>query len=113
MSSMDERSAGSVIRKIQYGADQIQYERFDAGSTERFKFGEWTPRSITGGKMQWDPKSRVLIVVSYGVFRHDTCEVASRVSLPRDGLADCLSRIASSPVTITLPGSSEPARETT
>lgn len=54
----------SVIRGISYGADAIRYEKFDAASSERFKLGEWTPRSISGGKMQWDPKTKVLAVQS-------------------------------------------------
>jgi len=33
-------------------------------STERLKLGEWAPRSVTGGKMQWDPKTKVLTVQS-------------------------------------------------
>ena len=54
----------SVIRNIRYGADAIQYEKFDAASAERFKLGEWTPRAITGGTMQWDPATKVLSVQS-------------------------------------------------
>ena len=53
-----------MIRSIRYGADEIQYEKFDPASTERFKLGEWAPKTVTGGKMQWDPKSRVLTVVA-------------------------------------------------
>jgi hypothetical protein len=52
----------SVIRGITYGADAIRYEKFDAVSTERLKLGEWAPRSVTGGRMQWDPKAKVLTV---------------------------------------------------
>jgi hypothetical protein len=52
----------SVIRGITYGADTIRYDKFDAASTERLKLGEWTPRSVTGGKMQWDPKTKVLTI---------------------------------------------------
>jgi hypothetical protein len=54
----------SVISSIRYAPDSIQYEKYDAASTERFKLGEWTPRTITGGKMQWDAKSKVLTVQS-------------------------------------------------
>lgn len=54
----------SVIRSIRYGPDTIQYEKSDASSTERFKLGEWTPRAVSGGTMQWDPKSKVLTVLS-------------------------------------------------
>jgi hypothetical protein len=52
----------SVISGIRYGADAIQYEKFDAVSTERFKVGEGTPRAVVGGKMQWDPRTKVLTV---------------------------------------------------
>jgi hypothetical protein len=54
----------SVIRSITYSAGTIRYEKFDATSTERLKLGEWAPGSVTGGRMQWDPKSRVLTVQS-------------------------------------------------
>jgi hypothetical protein len=53
-----------VLRSIAYGPEAIRYEKFDAASSERFKLGEWTPRSISGGKMQWDPKTKVLTVQS-------------------------------------------------
>jgi hypothetical protein len=54
----------SVIRNISYGPEAIQYEKFDAASSERFKLGEWTPRTISGGRMQWDSKTKVLTVQS-------------------------------------------------
>ncbi|MEO8370495.1 MAG: hypothetical protein ABI806_15030 [Candidatus Solibacter sp.] len=54
----------SVIRNIAYTADGIRYEKFDGASTERLKLGEWAPRSVTGGKMQWDSKTKVLTVQS-------------------------------------------------
>jgi len=54
----------SVIRNIAYSAETIRYEKFDGVSTERLKLGEWAPRSVTGGKMQWDPKTKVLTVQS-------------------------------------------------
>ncbi len=52
----------SVIRSISYGPDTIRYEKFDASSVERFKLGEWTPAKVTGGRMRWNPKSKVLTV---------------------------------------------------
>ena len=52
----------SVIRNISYRLDAISYEKFDAASTERFKLGEWTPAKVSGGRMRWDPKSKVLTV---------------------------------------------------
>lgn len=52
----------SVIRNIAYGPDAIRYEKFDAGSTERLKLGEWAPRGVTGGRMQWDPRTKVLTI---------------------------------------------------
>jgi hypothetical protein len=54
----------SVLRNISYGPEAIQYEKFDAASSERFKLGEWTPRTISGGRMQWDSKTKVLTVQS-------------------------------------------------
>lgn len=30
----------------------------------RLKLGEWAPHTVTGGKMQWDPKAKVLTVQS-------------------------------------------------
>lgn len=54
----------SVLRSISYGLEAIQYEKFDAVSSERFKLGAWTPRTISGGKMQWDPTTKVLTVQS-------------------------------------------------
>jgi hypothetical protein len=49
---------------VQYSREAIPYEKFDAVSTERFKLGEWMPRSITGGKMQRDPKNKVVTLHS-------------------------------------------------
>ena len=54
----------SVVQKINYAAEQIAYTKFDARSTEKFKLGAWVPRSVVGGKMQWDPKTKVLTVQS-------------------------------------------------
>jgi hypothetical protein len=50
----------SVIQRIEYGDDAIAYTKFDSISTERLKLGAWTPRSATGGDMQWDSKTKVL-----------------------------------------------------
>jgi hypothetical protein len=52
----------SVIQNISYGGSTITYTKFDGVSTERFKLGAWTPKSVSGGVMQWDTKSKVLTV---------------------------------------------------
>jgi hypothetical protein len=52
----------SVIQTISYANDAIAYTKFDSASTERFKLGQWAPKSVTGGTMQWDPKTKVLTV---------------------------------------------------
>jgi hypothetical protein len=52
----------SVIQNIAYGANAITYTKFDAPSTERFKLGAWTPKSVSGGTMVWDPNTKVLTV---------------------------------------------------
>jgi len=52
----------SVIQTIVYANDAITYTKFDRNSTERFKLGAWVPRSVTGGTMQWDPKTKILTV---------------------------------------------------
>jgi hypothetical protein len=54
----------SVIQNIDYGADRIRYQKFDARSTELLKFGAWQPKSIRGGRMQWDAKTKTLRVQS-------------------------------------------------
>lgn len=54
----------SVIQDISYGADAITYTKFDDASTEHFKLGAWAPKSVTGGQMQWDPKTKVLTIQS-------------------------------------------------
>jgi hypothetical protein len=54
----------SAIQNIQYGADAIDYTKFDRASTERFKLGAWAPKSVAGGEMQWDPKTKVLTIQS-------------------------------------------------
>jgi hypothetical protein len=52
----------SAIQSIRYVADRIRYTKFDRASRERFKMGAWTPAAVTGGTMQFDPKTRVLEV---------------------------------------------------
>jgi hypothetical protein len=52
----------SVIQSLDYGANAIAYTKFDSNSTERFKLGAWTPKAVSGGSMQWDPKTKVLTV---------------------------------------------------
>ena len=52
----------SAIQNITYGDRDVTYRKFDRTSTERLKLGAWTPRSVTGGAMQWDPKTKVLTV---------------------------------------------------
>jgi hypothetical protein len=52
----------SVIQSIAYGTDAITYTKFDAGSAERLKMGAWAPRSVSGGVMQWDPRTKVLSI---------------------------------------------------
>jgi hypothetical protein len=52
----------SVIQDIRYGAHAITYKKFDNVSTERLKLGAWDPKSVTGGKMQWDPNTKVLTI---------------------------------------------------
>jgi hypothetical protein len=54
----------SVIRSITYNAGTIRYQKFDAMSTERLKLGEWPPANVTGGRIHWDQKSKVLTVQS-------------------------------------------------
>jgi hypothetical protein len=56
----------SVIQSVEYGPEQIRYRKFDAQSTERFKLGAWVPKSVEGGTMQWDAKTRVLTVKATG-----------------------------------------------
>jgi len=52
----------SVIHDITYANDSISYTKFDTASIERIKLGAWAPKSVTGGKMQWDPRTKVLTV---------------------------------------------------
>ena len=52
----------SVIQNIAYTDDAIIYAKFDSSSTERFKLGFWAPKSVTGGRMKWEPDTKVLTV---------------------------------------------------
>jgi hypothetical protein len=52
----------SVIQHVQYSADRITYRKFDAQSVERLKLGAASPKSITGGTMNWDDKQKVLTI---------------------------------------------------
>jgi hypothetical protein len=54
----------SVIRRIDYGADAITYEKWDATSRERLKLGVWEPGTVEGGTMSWDARTRVLEVAA-------------------------------------------------
>jgi len=51
-----------VIQSIEYATDAITYTKFDRHSTERFKLGLWTPKSVSGGTMRWNPETKVLTV---------------------------------------------------
>jgi hypothetical protein len=51
-------------QSIQYDPKQIRYTKFDRASTELFKLGAAAPKSITGGPMKWNPKTRTLVVVA-------------------------------------------------
>jgi hypothetical protein len=52
----------SVIKSIDYGSDAIIYTKFDGRSQEKFKLGAWNPTSIRGGRMKWNPTTKVLEV---------------------------------------------------
>lgn len=52
----------SVVTSIAYGPEKIVYTKFDARSVEKFKLGSAMPSAVSGGKMKWDPVSRVLLV---------------------------------------------------
>jgi hypothetical protein len=56
--------SSSVVRRIDYGAGEIAYEKWDARSRERLKLGAWAPGAVEGGSMRWDPSTRVLEVDS-------------------------------------------------
>jgi hypothetical protein len=52
----------SVIKSIAYGPDTITYTKCSGRSTERLKLGEWEPAAVIGGEMQWDARTRVLVI---------------------------------------------------
>jgi hypothetical protein len=52
--------SSSVIQNISYGNNEIRYAKFDAQSVERFKLGAWTPKSVKGGKLNWNAATKVL-----------------------------------------------------
>lgn len=54
----------SVIQSITYAPERITYTKFDANSSELFKLGNSTPRSIEGGTMSWDAKAKVLKITA-------------------------------------------------
>ncbi len=54
----------SVLQSIKYGDGSITYTKFDASSTEEFKLGAWQPKSLQGGKMEWDARRKVLRIRS-------------------------------------------------
>jgi len=52
----------SVLESIEYGPAAIRYTKFDAASIDEFKMPVWKPKSIRGGKMDWNPATRLLRV---------------------------------------------------
>ncbi|MCX6631113.1 MAG: hypothetical protein NTW28_26175 [Candidatus Solibacter sp.] len=52
----------SIVQTIDYSARRITYSKFDATSVEMFKMGATPPKSVQGGRMQWNPATKVLIV---------------------------------------------------
>jgi len=54
--------SSSVVQNINYDDRAVTYTKFDARSSERLKFGAWTPRHIKGGTMIWNKDSKVLEV---------------------------------------------------
>jgi hypothetical protein len=52
----------SVLQSIDYGSAAIRYTKFDAASVDEFKMGAWTPKSVRGGKMDWNPATKMLRV---------------------------------------------------
>ena len=54
---------GAAQHPLRSGHDRVREVR-RGFARERFKLGEWIPRTVTGGRMQWDPKTRVLTVQS-------------------------------------------------
>lgn len=54
----------TVIKSVEYAADRIVYDKFDARSVERFKLGAWKPGGVQGGSMKWDEAGRLLTVTA-------------------------------------------------
>jgi hypothetical protein len=54
--------SSSVVRRIEYRRDAIEYEKWDAVSRERLKLGAWEPGAVEGGTTTWEPATRVLEV---------------------------------------------------
>src|SRR5271165_1417370 len=54
----------SVIQSITYAPDKISYTKFDARSNELFKLDASRPKSVEGGSMSWDEKTKVLKVTA-------------------------------------------------
>ncbi len=54
----------SVVQSIDYGPGSIRYTKFDSASTEEFKLGAWKPKSVRGGKMDWNAATKVLRIRS-------------------------------------------------
>jgi hypothetical protein len=54
----------SVIQKIEYSSGAISYRKFDTSSEELLKIGVGLPASVVGGKFDWNPKTKVMIVHS-------------------------------------------------
>ncbi len=54
----------SAIQSIQYTPSEIRYTKFDAASKESFKMGAWPPRSVQGGRMDWDRETKTLRITA-------------------------------------------------
>ena len=54
----------SVVQSIDYGDAAVRYTKYDAVSTDEFKMGAWKPKSVRGGKMEWNAATRMLRVHS-------------------------------------------------
>lgn len=52
----------SVIQRIEYRHHKIRYSKFDGVSRELFKIGAGRPVKVRGGRMQWNPETKVLAV---------------------------------------------------
>ena len=52
----------SVVQFITYASDRIEYTKFDNDSVELLKMGAATPKSVKGGSMNWDPKTKMLTI---------------------------------------------------